>query len=85
MVIEVLAADLGAGMGVGVVAPAEDPGVRDVVRQEITKPVDAIARGPSLPAVAVEAVDGDDAARGKLLVGQALGEDTVEMRRPTQP
>ncbi len=54
-------------MGVGVVAPAEDAGVWDVVWQEIAEPVDAIARGPGLVAVAVEAMDGDDTARGKQL------------------
>lgn len=48
-------------MGVGVVAPAEDAGLGDIVRQEITEPVDAVARGPCLFAVAVEAVHGDDA------------------------
>ena len=67
MVVEILAADSGAGMGVGVVAPAEDAGVWDVVWQEIAEPVDAIARGPGLVAVAVEAMDGDDTARGKQL------------------
>lgn len=65
MVVEVLAGDLGAGMGVGVVAPTEDAGVWDVLRQEITEPVDAVARGPGLVAVAVEAMDGDDTTRGK--------------------
>ena len=65
MVVEILAADSGAGMGVGIVAPAEDAGAWDVVRQEIAESVDAIARGPGLVAVAVEAMDGDDTARGK--------------------
>ena len=67
MVVEVLAADSGAGMGVGVVAPAEDADVRNIVRQEITEPVDAITSGPGLVAVAVEAMDGDDTARAKQL------------------
>jgi hypothetical protein len=61
MVVEVFAADARAGMSVGIVAPAEDTSPRDVVRQEITEPVDAVARGPRLVAVAVEAVHGDDA------------------------
>lgn len=54
-------------MGVGVVAPAEDADVRNIVRQEITEPVDAITSGPGLVAVAVEAMDGDDTARAKQL------------------
>jgi cobalamin biosynthesis protein CbiD len=60
MVVQVLAANSGSGIGVGVVAPAEDPGVRDVARQEIAEPVDTVARGPGLVAVAIEAMDGDD-------------------------
>ncbi len=63
MIVEVLTADTGVGVGVGVIAPAEDASVRNVVRQEIAEPVDAIFRGPGLVAVAVEAMHGNDAAR----------------------
>lgn len=65
MVVEILGADSGAGMSIGVVAPAEDAGVWDVVRQEMAEPMDTIARGPGLVTVAVEAMDGDDTMRGK--------------------
>ncbi len=46
MVVEVLAADAGTGVGVGIVAPTKDADARDIGRQEIAKPVDAIIRGP---------------------------------------
>ncbi len=68
-------------MGVGVVAPAEDAGVWDVVRQELAEPVDTIARGPGLVAVAVEAMDGDDAARGKQLAGDSRNTGHLRTRR----
>jgi hypothetical protein len=61
MVVEIMAADAVAVAGVGVVAPAEDPGVRDVVRQEITEPVDLILGGPGPVTVAIETMHGDDA------------------------
>lgn len=64
MVVEVLATNAGAGVGSGIVAPAEDAGMRDVVRQEVAEPVDSIACGPCCLAVAVGAMDGDDAGRG---------------------
>ena len=63
-------------MGVGVVALTEDAGMRDIVRQDIAKLVDTIARGPGLVAVAVEAMEGDDTARGKRLVGYWQTQDT---------
>lgn len=51
---------LGAGVGTGVVTPAEDASVRNVTRQEIAEPVDAIACGPGPFAVAVEPRHSDD-------------------------
>lgn len=81
MVVEVLTADTGASVGVGIVAPAEDAGVRDVLRQEITEPVDAILRCPGLVAVAVEAVYGDDAERGRDVSWGVAGRDTRRMTR----
>jgi hypothetical protein len=63
MIIEVLTADTGAGVGVGVVAPAKDTGAGDIERQQIAEPVDTIVRGPGLVAVAIEAMHGDDAKR----------------------
>jgi len=67
MVVEVFAADARASMGVGVVAPAEDAGLRDIVWQEIAEPVDAVACSPGLFAVAVETMHGDDTVREKRL------------------
>lgn len=66
MVVEVFAADARAGMGVCIVTPAQDAGLGDVMRQEIAEPVDAVTRGPRRFAVAVEPVNGDDAARKQL-------------------
>lgn len=48
-------------MGVRIVPPTEDSGVRDIVRKEIAKPVDAIRGRPGLVLVSIQAVDGDDA------------------------
>jgi hypothetical protein len=48
-------------MCVRIVAPAEYARVRQVVREEVAQPVDAVSRCPCLLAVTVEAVDSDDA------------------------
>jgi hypothetical protein len=61
VIVEVLAANAGAGVDPGIVAPAKYAGIRNVVWQEVAKPVDAIASGPCLYAVAIKAMDGDDA------------------------
>ena len=61
MIVEIMRADAGATAGIGVVAPAKDAGVRDVVRQEIAKPVNVVISGPSPVAVAIKAMYGDDA------------------------
>lgn len=71
MVVEVLAANAGASVGSSIVAPAEDAGIRDIVRQEFTEPVDAITCRPCFLAVAVEAMDGNDAGRGGRQLGRA--------------
>lgn len=63
MVIEILAADVGIRMGIRVVTPAEYAGVRDIVRKEIVKPMDAICGCPRLVAVSVQAMDGHDTDR----------------------
>jgi hypothetical protein len=62
MIVEVLAADAVA-MRVRIVSPAEDPRFWDIVREEIAEPVDAVRRRPSLVAVSVQAVDGNDARK----------------------
>jgi hypothetical protein len=47
---------------VRIVPPAEYARVRQVVREEVTQPVDATARCSCLLAVSVQAMDGDDTA-----------------------
>jgi hypothetical protein len=61
VVIEILGAYARVAVRVGVVTPAKYARVRQVVREEVTQPVDAVARCPCLLAVTVEAVDSDDA------------------------
>ena len=65
MIVEILTADSGSGMRIGVVSPAEDAGMRYVIREQTTEPVNAITRGPRPFTVAVEAMDGDDTDEGK--------------------
>jgi hypothetical protein len=64
VVIEVLGAHARAAMRVGVVAPAEYARVRQVVREKVAQPVDAVARHPRLLIVSVEAVYSGDAGVG---------------------
>ena len=59
MVIEVLGAHAQATMRVGVVAPAEYAHVRQVVRENVAQPVDAVARRSRIRIVSVEAVYSD--------------------------
>jgi hypothetical protein len=61
MVKQVLAAHARAAVRVGVVAPAEYARVRQIVREQVAQPVDAVACCPRLLAVSVEAVHSDDA------------------------
>jgi hypothetical protein len=74
VVIKVLAADSGAAMGVCIVPPAEDSGVRDIVWKEIAEPVGSIRGRPGLFLVSVQAMDGDDA--------EETSEQVVEQARP---
>ncbi len=60
MIIEILAADTVA-MSVRIVSPAEDARVWDIGREEVSEPVHVVRRRPGLVAVAVEAMDGNDA------------------------
>ena len=62
MVIEILGTDARSAVRVRIVAPAEYACVRQVVREEIAQPVDAVACRPCLLAVSVQAMDGDDTA-----------------------
>lgn len=48
-------------MRVRVVAPAEDAGLWEILREEVSEPVDAIFRRPCFIPVAVEAMQCDDA------------------------
>ena len=73
MVIKVQAANLGVALGVRIVSPAEDSGVRDIARKEIAEPVGAIRGRPGLVLVSVQAMDGDD-AEGNIRTGSTAGE-----------
>lgn len=74
MVIEVLATDARIAMGVCIVPPAEDSRIGDVVRKEVSKPVDAVRGRPGLVTVSVQAMDGDNAA-GDVRTGIAAREN----------
>lgn len=64
VVVEVLAADTRAAVGVRIITPAEYSGIRQIFREEVAKPVDAITCRPRFLAMAVQAVDGDDTESG---------------------
>lgn len=61
MVKKVLAAHARAAMRVGIVTPAEDACVRQIVREQVVQPVNAVACCPRLIAVSIEAVHSNDA------------------------
>jgi hypothetical protein len=46
---------------VGIVAPAEDTGVRNIFREQVTEPVDTVIRGPCPFSMAVETMNSNDA------------------------
>lgn len=71
VIVEIVAADAVAIAGVGVIAPAEDTGVRDVGRQEIAEPVDLVLGGPGPVTVAVKTMHGDDADRRDISAGRS--------------
>jgi hypothetical protein len=70
MIVEVLTANTGPRVGVGIVAPAENASARYVAREEIAEPVDAVLGRPRPGPVAVEAMDGDDATQLRELAGK---------------
>lgn len=57
---KVLTADPVA-VGIRIVTPAEDAGVRNIIWEEIAVPVDAVRSRPCLVSMPVQAMDGDDA------------------------
>ena len=61
MIIEILAADMRATVGVGIIPPTEDASIRDIVRKKITEPVDIVVCCPSLTPVTIKTVNCDDA------------------------
>jgi hypothetical protein len=61
MVKQVLAAHARAAVRVSVVAPAEYARVRQIVREQVAQPVNAVGCCPRLVAVSIEAVHSDDA------------------------
>ena len=60
MIVEMLAADREFAMSIRIVTPAEDAGVGDIIRKEISKPVDSICGCPSLLSMSIQAMDGND-------------------------
>jgi hypothetical protein len=63
-------------MGVRIVPPAEDSGVRDIVWEEIAEPVGSIRGRPGLFLVSVQAMDGDD-AKGTVRTSSAARETSL--------
>ena len=61
MIVEVLAADA-VTMSVCIISPAVHARISDISRQKSSKPVDVVCRGPSLFAVSIQPVDGNNAA-----------------------
>jgi hypothetical protein len=74
VIVEILTADTRPSVRVGIVAPAENAGAGDILGQEVAEPVDTVAGRPRLFAVAVEAMDGDDAAETVESVGSRDGD-----------
>lgn len=62
MVVEVLPAHSVSGMGIRVVAPAENARLWEVFGEKVPEPVGAVFRRPCFLSVAVEAMQCDDAA-----------------------
>lgn len=62
MVVEILPAHSVTGMGIRVVAPAENARLWEVFGEEVSKPVNAVFRRPCLFSVAIEPMQCDDAA-----------------------
>ena len=56
MIVEVLAADLGSTVGVGIVAPTKNTCIWNIRRKQVTEPVD-IVRRPGILTVSVESVN----------------------------
>jgi hypothetical protein len=70
MIIEVLTTDT-TTVSIRIVSPAEDPRMGEVIREEIAEPVLAIRGSPSLVAVSVQAVHGNNAEKISSVVQQA--------------
>ena len=60
MVKQVLAADARSTMGARIVTPSKYTRVGYIVREEIAKPVDAVAGCPCLLAVSVQTMDSNN-------------------------
>jgi hypothetical protein len=61
VVVEILPAHSVTGMGIRVVAPAENARLWEIFGEEVSEPVDAVFRRPCFLSVAVEAMQCDDA------------------------
>lgn len=60
MIVQVLVADALA-MSVRIVSPAKDARVRDVLGKEVAEPVCVVCRSPGPIAMAIQAMDGNNA------------------------
>lgn len=60
MVIEILPAYSIRSVRICVVAPTQDAGLRDIFREQVSEPVDAIVRRPCFLSVTIEAVQCDN-------------------------
>jgi hypothetical protein len=60
MIIKILATDTVA-VSIRIISPGKDAGIRDIVREEIAEPMDAVRGSPSLVAVSVQAMDSNNA------------------------
>ena len=61
MVVEVLSAEMGSAMSIRIIAPAENPSIRNIVWEEISQPEDVVRCGPSLFAMSIQSMYGNDA------------------------
>lgn len=59
MIVEVLAADA-VTMSVCIISPAEDTCIRDVGREEMVEPVDAVFCCPGPVAMSIQSMDGNN-------------------------
>lgn len=72
MIVEIFAAKTVA-MSVRIVSPAEDARIRDVAREEVAEPMDVVRRCPSLVAVSIQPMDGDNTTNNQRQSTNSIG------------